>query len=204
MKWLGDKWEGVKGWLGKHYPAISKWGHGVLDFVGIAAPFVGAGIGFILGGPAGAVAGWAAGEVVGNAADAINTGWYAGEGAYYASQGDSEKAQEALTNAAWSGVGLIPFGNIAGKAGKWLGKTEVGKWGGDALAAFGKTDIGKWGGDALNWMGKQGGKAVDWLGQQGGKALDWAGKQREKAINWGGDALEWAGRQGDELLIPIS
>jgi vacuolar-type H+-ATPase subunit H len=126
-----------------------------------------------------------------------------GSRAYYASQGDSEKAQEAFTNAAWSGVGLIPFGNILGKGGKWLGKTKVGQWGGDALEALGKTKVGQWGGDALEWAGKQGGKAVDWLGQQGGKALDWAGKQREKAISWGSDALNWAGKQGDNLLKPL-
>ena len=169
----------------------------------MAAPFVGAGIGFIVGGPVGAAAGWGVGELIGNGADALNTGWYAGEGAYYASQGEGEKAQEAFTNAALSGVGLIPFGNIVGKGGKWLGKTKVGQWGGDALEALGKTQVGQWGGDALEWAGKQGGKAVDWLGQQGGKALDWAGKQREQVINWGGDALEWAGRQGDELLRPV-
>jgi hypothetical protein len=169
----------------------------------MAAPFVGAGIGFIVGGPAGAVAGWGVGELVGNAADAVNTGWYLGESGYYASQGDSEKAQEALKEAAWSGVGLIPFGNILGKGGKWLGKTKVGQWGGDALEALGKTKVGQWGGDALEWAGKQGGKAVDWLGQQGGKALDWAGKQREQVIKWGGDALNWAGKQGDNLLKPL-
>ncbi|AFZ22682.1 hypothetical protein Cylst_0320 [Cylindrospermum stagnale PCC 7417] len=211
MNWLGDKWAGVKGWLGKHYPAISEWGHKILDYVGLAAPFVGAviggigggiagfaagGIGAIPGAIAGASAGWAVGETVSTVADGINTGWYLGESGYYASQGDNAKAQEALQGAAWSSMGLIPVvGNVLGKGGKSLAKTGVGRWGGKAL----------------DWAGEGVKRGADWLSnthavRQGTKALDWAGEGVKRGADWlsnthaaqgGKQVLGWGGQQAN-------
>ncbi|MGB5969836.1 MAG: hypothetical protein WBG70_16095, partial [Spirulinaceae cyanobacterium] len=61
--WVQDKWGAVSKWLSERYSTISAWGHGILDFVGIAGDFI-PGIG----------------NLVAFGADAINTLWYAAEG----------------------------------------------------------------------------------------------------------------------------
>jgi hypothetical protein len=164
----------VAQWWKNNYPAISAWGHGILDVVGIVAD---------------AVPG--AGNIVAAVADIINMLWYAAEGDWV-NAGLSAIAIIPYIGSAAKG------GKYIGKGLKYVDDIVklIGKYGDDVIKLFTKygTKLGelfiKYGDDVIKAFSKYGDNVFKWVSKYGDNVIKWLAKKGDDVSKFTDDALE--------------
>jgi hypothetical protein len=172
--YLKQKAEMVAKWWNESYPAISAWGHGILDVVGMvgdAVPVVG--------------------NIVAAVADILNVIWYAAEGDW------TNAGLSAIAIIPYIGS-LAKGGKYLGTGLKYVDDIVklVSKYGDDVIKLFSKygTKLGelfvKYGDDVIKVFAKYGDDAFKWLAKYGDDLIKWLAKQGDKASKFTDDALE--------------
>jgi hypothetical protein len=164
----------VAKWWNETYPAISAWGHGILDVVGMVGD---------------AVPG--VGNIVAAVADILNVIWYAAEGDW-TNAGLSAIAIIPYIGSAAKG------GKYLGKGLKYVDDIVklVSKYGDDVIKLFSKygTKLGelfvKYGDDVIKVFAKYGDDAFKWLAKYGDDLIKWLAKQGDEASKFTDEALE--------------
>ena len=194
--YLQDKAQKVASWLQETYGAISKWGHGILDVIGI--------VGDVIPG---------AGNLVAAAADLLNTLWYLAEGDW-TNAGLSALAiipylGTAAKGSKYLGKGLKYVDDILALASKYgddviqvfanHGDKAIKlftKYGDKAVEVFSKYPdkgielLNKYGGNGVEILTKYGDKGIEWLAKNEDIALKWLRKKGDEATKFIDDTLD--------------